>query len=150
MSLTADILLSLHADETGTQDIAVKRRATRYDYSRQFTDGTGADQAQIVYADSRTAAAGSFTILLTAITDTRNGQSSTINFSAVKAILIRNTHATHNVAFSGAFTATVKPGGAFALVDPTAAGVPGSSLNVTTTIGATFDIVIIGEGTVTA
>lgn len=148
MSLTADVLLSLYADESGGGDIHASRRSTRYNYARQFTTGTGADQAEIVYSDARTAPSGSFTILLTAISDTRNGQSVTVNFSAVKAILIRNTHATNSIFFSGAFTATVKPGGAFAIVDPTAAGVPGSSLGVTTTTGTTFDIVIIGEGAV--
>jgi predicted methyltransferase len=148
MSITADVLLSLHADEAGAGNIHVSRRVTRYDYTRRFTDGQGASQAEILYSDSRTASSGSFTILLSAITDTRNGQSVTVNFFAVKVIFIRNTHATNNIVFSGAFTATIKPGGAFALVDPTADGVPGSSLFVTTTAGTTFDIVIIGEGTV--
>lgn len=149
MSLSAEVLASVVARETGTGDLVVNSRFTKYDFFREFADGTGADQAQIVFSDSRTATQASFTILLSAIPDTRNGSSASCNFSAVKVIMFKNTHSTHTITLSNAFTATIKPGGVFLLVDPSAAGITGASLFVNTTVGATYDLVVIGEGTVT-
>lgn len=149
MSLSAEVLASVVARETGTGDLVVNSRFTKYDFFREFADGTGADQAQVVYSDNRTAASGSFTVLLSAISDTRNGASVLVNFTAVKCIMVKNTHATHTITLSGAFSGVVKPGGVFLLVDPSAAGASPSSLFFETTAGATYDLVVIGEGTVT-
>jgi hypothetical protein len=71
------------------------------------------------------------------------------NFTAVKAIFVKNTHSTHTITLTGAFTGVLRPGGVFLLVDPSAAGVSVSSLFFETTAGATYDLVVIGEGTVT-
>ena len=149
MSLSAEVLASVVARESGTNQLAVNSRSTKYDYFREFADGTGADQAQIVYSDNRTAASGSFTILLSAISDVRNGSSVLVQFSAVKVIMVKNTHATHTITLTGAFSGTIKPGGVFLLVDPSAAGASPSSLFFQTTAGATYDLVVIGEGTIT-
>jgi len=149
MSLSAEVLASVVARETGTGDLVVNSRFTKYDFFREFADGTGADQAQIVFSDSRTAPQGSFTILLSAISDVRNGSTALVNFSAVKVIMVKNTHAAYTITLTGAFSGTIKPGGVFLLVDPSAAGASPSSLFFETTAGATYDLVVIGEGTIT-
>lgn len=149
MSLDATILVDIIARETVASGLMSDVRVTPRQYSLILSDGTGANQAQIAWSDSRTLASGSASILLTSISDTRYGNPVTVNFSAVKCIYIKNTHATYTLSFTGAFTASIKPGGVFVLCDPSAAGVPGSTLSVSSTTGATFDIVVIGEGTVT-
>lgn len=149
MSLSAEVIASVVARESGAGDLAVNSRITKYDFFREFTDGTGGDQAQITFSDSRVAASGSFTILLSSIADTRNGAPATVSFSAVKVIMVKNTHPAYTITIGGAFSGVIKPGGVFLLVDPSAAGAASASLSFETTAGATYDIVVIGEGTVT-
>jgi predicted methyltransferase len=104
----------------------------------------------MVWSDSRTLASGSESLALTSLSDTRDGAAVTLNFSAVKAVVVKNTHPTLTVTFSGAFTAwPLKPGGMVAIVDPSADGVTGNTLSVSGGNGVTYDIIVIGEGTVT-
>ena len=148
--LAANILVDLFAQEQLSGDIVRELRTTPLRYYVSFTEGTAANQAQVVWSDSRTLASGSETINFESISDTRDGAAVTINFSAVKAVVVRNSHATYSVTFSGAFTAwPIKPGGMVAIVDPSADGVATPSLVVSGSAGVTYDIIIIGEGTVT-
>jgi hypothetical protein len=146
-------MLSILAHETSAGDLSRTLRATPASYALSLTDGTGANQAQIVWSDSRTLAASSETLNMSALADTRDGASVSVAFSAVKAMYVRNSSAS---ALALSFLTgplsqlgIVNAGGAFVLADPTAAGTLISILTVTGAAGATYDIVLIGEGTVT-
>lgn len=147
MSLSAEVFFQIVAVETDTADIAKNARVTKADYFKALTDGTDANQAQIVWSDSRVSG-GTDTLQLSNLADTRDGASVTIVFSAVKALYVRNTGNTHTLTLTGSFTGSVAPGGMLAVVNPTAAGASASSLFVTSTAGATYDIVVVGEGTI--
>ena len=147
MSLSAEVFFSIVAVETDTADIARNSRVTRADYFQALTEGTAANQAQIVWSDSRVSG-GTDTIQLDSLSDTRDGASVSVVFSAVKTIYVRNTGSTHTLTLTGSFSGSVAPGGIFAIVNPSAAGASASSLVVTSTAGATYDIVVIGEGTI--
>ena len=147
MSLSAEVFFSIVAVETDTADIARNSRVTRADYFQALTEGTAANQAQIVWSDSRVSG-GTDTIQLDSLPDTRDGASVSVVFSAVKTIYVRNTGSTHTLTLTGSFSGSVAPGGIFAVVNPSAAGASASSLFVTSTAGATYDIVVVGEGTI--
>lgn len=145
MSLSAEILLNIVAVESDSADIAQGTRVTKAQYFVALTDGTDAGQAQIVFSDSKTSG-GTDTYQLTSLSDTRSGAGVTVNMTAVKAIYIKNTHATHTLTLTGAYTGSVAPGGVLVNVNPTATGVTNGVLYVTSTVGATYDIVLVGEG----
>lgn len=147
MSLSAEVFFQIVAVETDTADIAKNARVTKADYFKALADGTDANQAQIVWSDSRVSG-GTDTLQLSNLADTRDGAAVTIVFSAVKALYVRNTGNTHTLTLTGSFTGSVAPGGMLAVVNPTAAGASASSLFVTSTAGATYDIVVAGEGTI--
>jgi len=147
VSLSAEVFFSIVAVETDTADIARNSRVTRADYFQALTEGTDANQAQIVWSDSRVSG-GTDTLQLSSLSDTRDGASVSVVFSAVKAIYVRNTGSTHTLTLTGSFSGSVAPGGILAVVNPTAAGASASSLVVTSTAGATYDIVVVGEGTI--
>jgi hypothetical protein len=147
VSLSAEVFFSIVAVETDTADIARNSRVTRADYFQALTEGTDANQAQIVWSDSRVSG-GTDTLQLSSLSDTRDGASVSVVFSAVKAIYVRNTGSTHTLTLTGSFSGSVAPGGILAVVNPTAAGASASSLVVTSTSGATYDIVVVGEGTI--
>lgn len=151
MPLTsAEVLIDVHAQEDRSGDLVRERRTTPFRYFVSLLDGTAANQAQMVWSDSRTLASGAETITFSSIADTRDGAAVSLNFSAVKTVVVKNTHPTLTVTFSGAFTAwPLKPGGMMAIVDPSADGVAGPSLVVSGSAGVTYDIIVIGEGTVT-
>lgn len=147
MSLSAEVFFSIVAVETDTADIARNSRVTRADYFQALTEGTAANQAQIVWSDSRVSG-GTDTLQLDSLSDTRDGASVSVVFSAVKTIYVRNTGSTHTLTLTGSFSGSVAPGGILAVVNPTAAGASASSLFVASTAGATYDIVVVGEGTI--
>lgn len=147
MSLSAEVYFSIVAVETDTADIARNNRVTKAEYFKALADGTEANQAQIVWSDSRTTS-GTDTLQLSNLTDTRDGAGVSVIFSAVKAIYVRNTGSTHTLTLSGAFAGSVAPGGVFVVVNPSAAGASASTLFVSGTSGATYDIVVVGEGTI--
>ena len=161
MALDAQILLSILAHESSSEDISRTLRVTPASYSMSLADGTGANQAQVVWSDSRAiAAAGSSTIELKLAVDDRGG----VAFSAIKLIYIRNT-GSGQLEWSGgtwgdapiadvsASPVFIHAGGALIFAAPTAAGhaVPGGEQTIvlSSTAGTTYDIILIGEGTVT-
>lgn len=161
MALNAQILLSILAHESSSGDISQTLRATPATYSLALTDGTGANQAQVVWSDSRTATTSTSTIDLGSLQDDRG----TVAMSAIKALYVRNTGAasmnwnggswaTGPLSAPGDCAVSVPAGGAMLFVAPTAAGYPvtGSpnTIDVDTFSGSTtYDIILIGEGTVT-
>lgn len=157
MSLSAEVLVNLVAIETDAADIARNTRVTRADYFASLTEGTAANQAQIVWSDSRVSG-GTDTLQLSSLSDTRDGAGVTVAFSTVKVLYLKNTHAANSIAIAVVEagigqTVRVQPGGVFLLANPSdqgnATGI-GSALtyNITATVGTTYDLVIVGEGAV--
>lgn len=162
MALTAQIALSILAHETSSGDLSRTLRATPANYALTLTDGTGANQAQVVWSDSRTATTSNDDINLTSLADTRDGAAVAVAFTQVKLVYVRNTHATANlriggVAGLGVFAGlpvtvalTLPPGGGYLFTAPTAAGVVAGTARFAAETGScTYDVVLIGEGTVT-
>jgi len=180
MALNAQILLSILAHESDNGDISQTLRATPATYALALTDGTGANQAQVVWSDAITQASQNNDIDLQSLSDDRG----TVAFTAIKAVYIANTSESANVevqrysetdgtpAFSNAWLSGpfqaqnivsagdvdvvfsyINAGGAVAAFSPTAAGylVSASSkiLRVTAAPGATYEVILIGEGTIT-
>lgn len=161
MPLNAQILLSILAHESTSGDISQTLRVTPATYALSLGDGTGANQAQVAWSDARTiAAAGSSTIDLAAAADDRG----VVVFSAIKLIYVRNTGANEIALSDGTWGGspfddisaspfTIQPDAAFLLASPTAAGyaVGGGDQTIvfSSTLGGTYDIVLIGEGTIT-
>jgi hypothetical protein len=167
VTLNAQILLQLLATENSSSDLSTTVRRTNVSESLTFTNGTGANQAQIVWSDSRTIAAGSNeSIDLLSLDDDRG----TLVFSAIKAIYVRATGASsvfwtgfgvgddwdtgplQAPAASGLF---IPPGGLLLVTNPSAAGwavaAPSNEIaiqNSSETAAATYDIILIGEGAI--
>lgn len=152
MSLSAQITISMLAHEATNGDLSRTLRATPANYSLSLGDGTGANQAQVVWSGTRTLSGASETLNLTSLADTRDGAAVTVALSAVKSLYARNS-GTVTLTFAGSpFPAggqAVAPGGAVVQCDPTAAGMAASGLTVTGSAGGSYDLVLIGEGTVT-
>lgn len=153
MALNAQIIVSILAHETSTGDLSRTLRATPASYSAVLSDGTAAHQAQVVWSDARTLAGSSETLNLAGLADTRDGAAVSVAITAVKTVYIRNSHASASLTFSGSplpsSGLSVAAGGAYVQVDPTAAGMTAGTIAVTGPAGATYDIVLIGEGSVT-
>jgi len=148
MSLSAEILCRIVGIETDTADIARNTRVTKAEHFLALGDGTGANQAELIYSDSRTSG-GTDTLQLSSLPDTRDGASVTISFTAAKVLYIENTGTTHTLTVTGAYAGSVPPGGILLCTNPTAAGTTASSLFISSTAGATYKIVIVGEGSIT-
>jgi hypothetical protein len=135
-----------------------------------LVDGTGASAAQVVYSTTGTIASGATTTLDLAgsLTDAFG---STVTFTKVKYIYIGNTSTvvSHNLVVgnaaapivdwvgAGTHTITVKYGGFLLLSAPgtdgytiTAGSADSLKLAATATLNATYEIIIVGEGSVSA
>jgi hypothetical protein len=76
-------------------DLTTISDASKLDYSKSLADGVAADQADKLWSDQRTVAAGANDDLdLTALVNTVFGSTLTINLARVKAVLIVNTSTT--------------------------------------------------------
>ena len=163
MTLNANILFSLVANETDAGDYARDVRTTKVEYFKELSDGTGANQANLVYSD-----AGTFDEIYnaTGVGFTFSDERGSGSFSAIKLIYIRNTG---NINLSwvmdgawpngpvssaqGGSEMVIKPGGALLYFAPDAAGWPtaGGQLRLACepeTIAA-YEVILIGEGTIT-
>jgi hypothetical protein len=153
MALNAQIMLSILAHETSAGDLSRTLRATPASYALSLTDGTAANQAQVVWSDSRTLAGSSESLNLASLADTRDGAAVSVAITAAKAVYIKNSHASISLTFAGsplpAGGLTVAAGGAYTQIDPSSSGMATGTVTVTGSAGATYDIVLIGEGTVT-
>lgn len=162
MALTAQIALSILAHETSSGDLSRTLRATPANYALTLTDGTGANQAQVVWSDSRTATTSNDDLSLASLADTRDGAAVVVAFTQVKFVYVRNTHATANLRIGGAVglgvfaglpvtvAMTLPPGGGYMFSAPTDSGVVAGIARFAAESGScTYDIVLIGEGTVT-
>jgi hypothetical protein len=173
MALAAQIQLSILAHETSSGDISRTLRATPANYALALTDGTGANQAQVVWSDSRTIATGAYEDLdLTALPDDRG----VVSFSSVSVLYIKNNSPADYILIGGEWDNSAEPqhpwgfalrrgagggsyilrGGACVFVSqPADDKMPVFStdkrLRISANEGAVgaYDIVLIGEGTVT-
>lgn len=165
MSLTSNLRLTLAATLVGDLDLQTVRAALNEDKRIGLASGTGANQADLVWSDTRTlAASGSESLdLAGSLTDALGAS---LSFARVKVILISAAAGnTNNVvvggasedAFVGPFAdatdkLVVRPGGmvAIAAPDATAYAVTASTAdllqvaNSAGTTSVTYDVVIIG------
>lgn len=137
-------------------------------YEQSFADGTGADQAQVMFSDTRSLA-GSTNESLDLAGGLAHALGGSITFSAAKLLIVKAAEGnTGNIrvgagvtnAFQGWFGASaigclVPPGGILVLMDPgatgeTVTGGTGDLLRIENLGGSTnsYDIIIAGEGTV--
>jgi hypothetical protein len=171
MALNAQILLSILAHESDNGDISQTLRATPVTYALALTDGTGANEAQIVYSESRTIPSGGQedSFGLRSLADDRGA----ISFTTIKALFIRNTHPSipvqlvlgdalqeswssgpgYAVGGSNFGETNIAPGGCLFYSDPTAGGATspqsGDAIYINGDPGGTYEIILIGEGTIT-
>lgn len=166
MALNAQILLSILAHESDAGDISRTLRATPATYALELTDGTGANQAQVVWSDSRTIAADDDdTITIDLLGDDRGN----VSMTAIKAIYIRNTGSIQIDWMGGGWGSSpfedittgrlrISAGSGVLMTNPSAtgwgvSGDPGTQTiiieNQSTTVAATYDIILIGEGAIT-
>lgn len=154
MSLTAQIRASITATLTGSGDLGTPSVPLAITESQTWSSGTGADQADLVFADTRTLAASATEDLDLAGVLT-NPLNATLTLAKVKAILVRAAEGnTNNVVVGGASangllgvfgdatdTIVVKPGGVFLWV------APGTGASVTAATGDLLKIANSGAGT---
>lgn len=153
MALNAQIALSLVAHEHDTADLARGLRVTTGSYAVALTDGTGANQAQVAWSDSRTIGASPDSLDPASLADTRDGAAVTVTMTAIKGVYIKNSHASNSLTVastvvSSAGNVTLEAGACLFMVVPTAAGKTPATFTVSGTSGTTYDIILIGEGTV--
>jgi hypothetical protein len=134
-TLTATLALALAASYTKAQDLGAVQAPLKFTPTFQFTQGTGAGQAQILWHDTRTLAASASEDLdlAGALTDAFGA---TVTIDKVKALVITaDPTNVNNVLVGGAASAqaapwfgaatdklVVRPGGLIALVAPDATG----------------------------
>lgn len=151
MALNAQVNLSLLAHETSSGDLSSTIRVTPASYAAAIGDGTGANQAQVVWSGSRTLSGASQTLNLAALPSVRDGVTATVTITAVKALYVKNT-GTATLSFAGApFPAggqTVSAGAVAVQCDPSAAGMAASGVTVTGSAGCAYDLMFIGEGSI--
>lgn len=151
MALKARLRVSLEVNETAAHDIGPLQLDALIDKALSFANGTGAGQADIVFADERTLAASTSEDLDLA-GSLANAFGQTITAVELVAILVVAADANVNDVVLGAATQpiplfggtngtfAVKPGGMFLSVAPGAAG------QLTIGAGATDDLKVANSG----
>lgn len=151
MALNAQVNLSLLAHETSGGDLSNTIRVTPASYNAAIGEGAGANQAQVVWSATRTLSGASQTLNMAALPSVRDGVNATVTITAVKALYVRNT-GTAALSFAGApFPAggqTVAAGAVAVQCDPSAAGMAASGVTVTGSAGCAYEIMLIGEGSI--
>ncbi len=164
MPLVTDIDIAIQANLKGAGDLNTPTSNLNYKAGFSLADGTGADQANNIFSDQRTLGAGSFEDLDLS-GSLQNAFGATLNFTAVKAILVAASGGnTDNVEVGGAAVnglndwvgaagdlVVVRPGGFLAIgaADATAYTVTAGTgdllrINNPGAGAATYDIVIVG------
>jgi len=165
MTLRANVVMQFSATETASEGLVAASRSTAIDYSHVITDGTEAGQAQVLWTSSRTVDDTGETLNARALPDTRSGASATVDISATKVLVIRNTSDVQTLKIQTAapsvwlpFPATVAlaipPGGVYAVSARDAAGYAHGATAEASIEAAdanddcTYEILVIGEGSV--
>lgn len=169
MSLTGSYQLTITAREADSLDLMQLVGTLSKSYSKSWTDGAGAGKIQVIFSDTRSLA-GSATEDLDLAGALINAIGKTITFTKIKGIFIHAAaanNAANNVnvtrpASNGAlgFLAAgdgvaLKPDGLFAYTDPSTGFVvtagTGDLLTITNsapTNAVSFDVILVGEGSV--
>lgn len=165
MSLTTKLAVTLNAVQLSPKDLTTARAAVDYAKAMQLASGTGANQADQIFSDTRTlAASASETLDLTGTLMDALG--ATVAMARVKGIIIRAADGNTNDLLVGGAASNgfaswvgdptdkvkVKPGGILALFAPGATAYPvtagtGDLLQVGNSgagTSVTYDVVIIG------
>jgi hypothetical protein len=94
-TLSLEIKASVNWLFEETLDLSTLTDSSKLEYSQALADGTGSNQADKIWHDTRTLAASANDDLdLTALTQTVHGSTVTISFARLKAIFIYNTATT--------------------------------------------------------
>lgn len=146
----AELRVKLTASQAASNDLGTPRFASELEAVLQFAAGTGANQADLFWGDERTLAASATENLdLAGVLSDAFGSTMTAA-ELVAIVVIANSANTNNVVVGGAASNTllmlgdatdkvpVKPGGAFLLVAPNAAG-------QCTVTAATGDILLVAN-----
>ncbi len=157
---SGSLLFQLFGVLKKTLDIGHATYDVNYSSKHSITNGTGGNQANMVWTDTRTVAAedDENLDLYGALNNTFGD---VINFTAIKGIFVfASSSNTNNLVVSGdaeilngANVVTLKPGGMLCVYDPSAAGysVTNSSTDLINMAndgadtGVTYDVLIIGE-----
>lgn len=151
MALNAQVTFSLLAHETSSGDLSRTLRATPATYAAAIGDGTGANKAQLAWSDARTLSGASESLNLASLADTRDGAAVTATITSVKVVYIKNTGASSLTFSGGPLTGSgvvLAAGGFCVLADTSAAGMAAGTITVAGAAAATYEIVIVGEGSV--
>jgi hypothetical protein len=152
MPLQAQLALSFLAQESSSGDLSRTMRVTPATYAAALSDGSGAGKAQVAWSDARTLSGASENLNLSSLADVRDGSAAVVTITAAKAIYIRNTHSSASQTFSGgpltASGVVVAAGGVCFLCNSSASGLGAGTVGVAGSSGATYEIVIVGEGTI--
>ena len=164
-TFNGSVTVAVNATLTGDLDIGTGTHTVNSNYKTIFTNGTAADQANMMWTDTRTISGSSSDDLDLAASLT-SAFGTTITFTSIKGIIISAAAANGgsiSVGGDGAaaldtlFDAIdneilIAPGGTFAIVNPNANGyvvtaTTADILEITNLDGSsvTYDIIIIGE-----
>lgn len=162
MGLEANVGLTIVAHESDTEALSDVFRVTSVNYAQSFTDGTGANQAQVCWGITGTVGTTTVSYDLASLPSGRGNVTVTAtkvcmlrNLSTDKHILAGNldigvTGAAYNV-FPSLDTITVHEGGMLVSTAADATGFDNTTLKIASfrsSAGtAAFQFVIIGEGT---
>lgn len=164
MSFYAALSIGLKAQMTGALDIERLASSIDKNWLVELADGTGADQAQRMWSDTRTLAGGASETLDLIGNTLRDAFGAILSLDKVKMIIVvaaktnTTTLTIGNVVngivdpfLTSAGGVLVRPGGVFVSVAPGATGFPLVSatqdlINVANAAGAaaSYDIVIVG------
>lgn len=166
MTVSAELRAKLTAVQIGANDQGNPEFRPTLDYFKQFASGTGADQADLIWTDTRTlAASGTENLDLAGVlTDAFGAVITAVEIVAIMVTaapgnannVVLGNHATAAILLFGAaaHTFAVKPGGVFLAVAPNASGLltvtPATAdmLMVTNSAGGTpvtYTIAILGR-----
>jgi hypothetical protein len=163
MSLTAKLNLLLNIEHTKTMDLNTLRDAMNLTRGVSLANGTGANQADAVFHDTRTLADAATETLDVHDGTLVNAFGDTLTLNKLKAIYIKNNSADANLLIGGAAATQLgifadptdilklPPGGDFFMTAPGSAGIDvstNSDLKIahdgTGTSSLTYDIIVVG------
>lgn len=163
--LTAKFTLSVVAQQTSSKALTTPEADVSKSYVANYANGTGANQAQAIFSDSRTIT-GSGTDNLDLSGSLTDALGATVALTAVKELVIANTGTVQirvgkkiTNGFAGPFDQTagalgiiVEAGGVLRLSNPSAAGwavtaATADLLSVENLAGtaAAYDVIIVGK-----
>lgn len=158
MGLEANVGLTIVAHESATEALTDVFRVTNVNYAASYTDGTGANQAQLVWGITATCGTSAVQYDLRSLPSDRGN----VTVTAAKVCYVKNLSSNVHISLSAPAGLTPFPGfprtaldvhegGVYAVVATDAGGynaVSAFQAQVAATAGtAAFQFILIGEGT---